>query len=102
MAVFEARISHLSQTSPHSPEQSVETSPYAFFDRLPTLKESASLLIAEAMRRAEGNQTLAARLLGISRTGLNKRLHQDIEIGGVQSSPCDANHGIANPEKPSS
>jgi len=47
--------------------------------RLPTLKESASLLIAEAVRRAEGNQTIAARLLGISRTGLNKRLSQDAD-----------------------
>ena len=30
---------------------------------------------AEAMRRAEGNQSIAARLLGISRTALNKRLN---------------------------
>ncbi len=77
MAVFEARI------LPGRPGESTppaagtgETSPLAFFDRLPTLKESASLLMAEALRRAEGNQTIAARLLGISRTALNKRINQ--------------------------
>ena len=42
--------------------------------RLPTLKETANLLVAEAMRRAGNNQTRAAKLLGISRPALSKRL----------------------------
>jgi len=47
-----------------------------FPDRLPTLKESEDALIAEALRRAEGNQGVAASLLGISRQALNKRLNR--------------------------
>lgn len=43
-------------------------------EQLPTLKESADLLVDEAMRRANHNQTQAARLLGISRPALSKRL----------------------------
>ncbi|KJV06445.1 sigma-54-dependent transcriptional regulator [Methylocucumis oryzae] len=45
-----------------------------FPERLPTLKESEDALIAEALRRADGNQGVAAGLLGISRQALNKRL----------------------------
>ena len=43
-------------------------------EQLPTLKESADLLVDEAMRRSNQNQTQAARLLGISRPALSKRL----------------------------
>jgi DNA-binding NtrC family response regulator len=42
--------------------------------RLPTLKESEEILIAEALHRSDGNQGIAAGLLGISRQALNKRL----------------------------
>ena len=42
--------------------------------RLPTFGEAAELLVAEAMSRAGGNQTIAARLLGISQPALSKRL----------------------------
>lgn len=45
-----------------------------FAERLPTLVESAELLVAEAMKRAQGNQTIAAGLLGITRQALSKRL----------------------------
>jgi two-component system, NtrC family, nitrogen regulation response regulator GlnG len=45
-----------------------------FPDRLPTLSEAQETLIAEALRRAEGNQGLAAGMLGLSRQALNKRL----------------------------
>jgi two-component system nitrogen regulation response regulator GlnG len=43
-------------------------------DRLPTLKEVEDALIDEALSRADGNQGVAAGLLGISRQALNKRL----------------------------
>lgn len=41
---------------------------------LPTLKQMEQQLIAQALKRAGNNQGLAAKLLGISRTALNKRL----------------------------
>jgi DNA-binding NtrC family response regulator len=43
---------------------------------LPTLKEAGSLLIEESLRRANGNQDAAARLLGLTRTALNRRLNR--------------------------
>jgi two-component system nitrogen regulation response regulator GlnG len=45
-------------------------------DRLPTLKESEEALIREALSRADGNQSVAAGLLGVSRQALNKRLNR--------------------------
>jgi len=47
---------------------------YASLDRLPTLKESEKLLIQEALKRTEGNRTLSATLLGITRQTLHRRL----------------------------
>ena len=57
-----------------------ESSPVAsdrqvtFPDQLPTLKETEQILIEEALSRADGNQTIAAQLLGLSRRALNNRL----------------------------
>ena len=45
-----------------------------FPDHLPTLKEAEEALIAEALQRVDGNQGLAANLLGLTRQALNKRL----------------------------
>ncbi len=39
-----------------------------------TLKEAEQLIISEALKRADSNQTVAARLLGISKNALHKRL----------------------------
>jgi DNA-binding NtrC family response regulator len=47
---------------------------FHFSDTLPTLGEAANLLVVEAMKRSNGNQTIAARLLGISQPALSKRL----------------------------
>ena len=41
---------------------------------LPSLKDVEPLVIAEALKRADGNQTIAARLLGVSRKALSSRL----------------------------
>ena len=46
----------------------------AFPEVLPTLKESSRWLIEEALKRAGGNQSMAARWLGISQQSLNQRL----------------------------
>jgi DNA-binding NtrC family response regulator len=41
---------------------------------LPALHDVTDLLVVEAMKRAEGNQSIAARLIGISQPALSKRL----------------------------
>lgn len=43
-------------------------------DEVPTLGEAVEQLVAEAMRRADNNQTIASRMLGISQPALSKRL----------------------------
>ena len=43
---------------------------------LPSLKEVEPLVIEEALKRADGNQTIAARLLSISREALTKRVNR--------------------------
>ena len=48
--------------------------PFAPFSQLPTFSEAARFLVDEALARSGGNQTLAARLLGISQPALSKRL----------------------------
>jgi DNA-binding NtrC family response regulator len=48
--------------------------PFSGFDELPTFSDAAGFLVMEALDRANGNQTLAARLLGISQPALSKRL----------------------------
>lgn len=47
---------------------------FAFCRRLPTVREIEDMLIREALRRAEDNQSIAARMLGISRQTLNTKL----------------------------
>jgi DNA-binding NtrC family response regulator len=48
--------------------------PFSGFSELPTFSDAAAFLVLEAMDRAGNNQTLAARLLGISQPALSKRL----------------------------
>lgn len=57
-------------------------------DRLPTLREFEHCLIAEALRRADGNQGVAAGPLSLSRQALNKRLSRRREEDGGESTPC--------------
>lgn len=47
-----------------------------FPEKFPTIKETEDSLIREALKRAKGNQTIAADLLGISRRALNNRLRR--------------------------
>ena len=53
-----------------------ETLLLSFSEQLPTLKQAEQLLIAEAMKRSDGNQAIAAMHLGISRQALNRRLRK--------------------------
>ncbi|PLX98997.1 MAG: two-component system response regulator [Desulfuromonas sp.] len=55
--------------------------PFAPLETLPTLQDAAQLLVDEALERSAGNQSIAARLLGISQPALSKRLKQAQEKG---------------------
>ncbi|MDG4476259.1 sigma-54-dependent transcriptional regulator [Thiovibrio frasassiensis] len=55
--------------------------PFSDLPQLPSIKEASYLLVLEALNRANGNQTIAAEMLGITRQALNWRLKQaDREI----------------------
>lgn len=67
--------------SAHSPDVrksavKVDSKPSSFVisGRFPTLSEARELLIQEALRRSNGNQTIATRLLGITQPALSIHL----------------------------
>lgn len=75
MKVFKRAMDQsLDQASSVSGEAAAEESVFAQSAQLPALHEVADLLVAEAMKRAEGNQSIACRLLDISQPALSKRL----------------------------
>lgn len=47
---------------------------FSFPDKLPSIKEMQELLINEALLRSEGNQTIAAEMIGLTKQALSKRL----------------------------
>ena len=72
---------HISKKHPISSALSADSSPekgalISFSHQLPTLKQIEQLLIDEALKRSNGNQSIAALSLGISRQALNKRLQK--------------------------
>jgi DNA-binding NtrC family response regulator len=76
MDLFKA---HISKKHPLSPADAVDSGAekgtrISFPNQLPTLKQIEQLLVDEAMKRSNGNQSIAALSLGISRQALNKRL----------------------------
>jgi DNA-binding NtrC family response regulator len=74
MDTFIKTIGRPEEKSSPGSQQSAERNLYSGLERLPTFGEAAELLVEEAMARANGNQTIAARLLGISQPALSKRL----------------------------
>ncbi len=58
-----------------SPDEKI--APVNFAAALPTLKQATELLIKEAMQRSKGNQSAAAKLLGISQQAVSKRLKKN-------------------------
>ncbi|WP_455381800.1 sigma 54-interacting transcriptional regulator, partial [Salinispira pacifica] len=50
----------------------------------PTLQEVEDYFVTEALERAEGNQSIAARMLGISQSTLSRRLRRDATGTGRQ------------------
>mgnify|MGYP001207993192 CR=1 FL=1 len=68
-AVLRARLGSPRPGTPEGP-----TAGLGFSEILPTIKQATELLIEEALRRADGNQAQAARLLRISPQAVSKRL----------------------------
>ncbi len=60
--------------APAAAEPDGQANPFSAMERLPGFDEALELLVREAMARAGGNQTLAARLIGLSQPALSKRL----------------------------
>ena len=59
---------------PERSDLGADSTRFSSWERLPSLKKASEELIREALRRSKGNQGIAADLLGISRSALNKRL----------------------------
>jgi DNA-binding NtrC family response regulator len=57
-----------------SVEQGGEYNPFTVCEELPSLGKAIDLLLSETMKRSDNNQTIAARMLGISQPALSKRL----------------------------
>ena len=76
MLSMDSFLKAISGNSDHAVEAAhlPERNPFAGFERLPTFTHAATYLLEEALARSQGNQTLAARLLGISQPSLWKRL----------------------------
>ncbi len=69
MEAFRERIFSENEEAEESSEDEFE-----FPETLPRLKEFENMLIDEAYRRSGGNQTIAAKLLGMSRRAFNNRI----------------------------
>ena len=81
MDAFKAHLSKISVTdAADSPAE--KGALISFSHQLPTLKQIEQLLIDEALKRANNNQSIAALSLGISRQALNKRLKKKAEQQG--------------------
>ncbi|MFP4499398.1 MAG: sigma-54-dependent transcriptional regulator [Candidatus Hydrogenedentota bacterium] len=71
---MESFKTYIKRDLPQVPPHTNATDGIVFGDTLPTLQETTDRLINEAVARTKGNKTLAAEMLGISRTTLNNRL----------------------------
>ena len=77
MKVFEELIALDQQFDPRVGLKSATLDgrfPFSSWERIPTLEEAAEMVISEAMRRTNGNQSIAAKLVGITQPSLSRRL----------------------------
>ena len=79
MSVFKQAMDGLESALPDASLINGEREIFISDQPLPTLKEISTLLIKESMKRAHGNQSTAARLLGISQPALSKRLKKSAQ-----------------------
>ncbi len=77
--VFKAHIQREQESrNPRKKLNNPENSyPLAITGDFPTIKEATQWLVAEAMNRSDGNQSIAAGMLGISQQALSKRLKKE-------------------------
>ena len=78
METFREAIVRETGSLPETPEAPAAPPPTPDFlspeQPLPSIREAERLLIGEALRRTDGNQTMASQLLGITRQTLNRHL----------------------------
>ena len=67
------RAGHRPEAGGH-PARDATSAAIRFSHQLPTLREAERALVTEALERAQGNQSIAARMLGITRQALNRRV----------------------------
>lgn len=81
MATFKDHIRDEVKKTPdagHTPHED-EINVFSELETIPSIKSATQSLIDEAMRRTGGNQSLAAQLLGIAPSSLNKRLKRNLQ-----------------------
>ncbi|MES9901879.1 MAG: sigma-54 dependent transcriptional regulator, partial [Sedimenticola sp.] len=72
----------IQQTKQSIPDKAQDDRLVLIPGQFPTLTQTETCLVREAMRRANGNQGVAAMLLGISRPALNRRLARSTKKTG--------------------
>ncbi|MCG8335462.1 MAG: sigma-54 dependent transcriptional regulator [Proteobacteria bacterium] len=78
MKVFQSYINEQGADTLKKAE-SIESESIQFPSKLPTIEETTSQLLQEALKRANGNQSIVARLLGISQQAVSKRLKKNLK-----------------------
>lgn len=71
---FKSFIQSSSPLPSQQPSGAEETTPFSDMHQLPTIKEAGDFLVQEALKRANGNQSIAADILGLTRQALGWRL----------------------------
>lgn len=74
LQVFRERTGKTSHLKQSDSDSAALLSKVNFGPELPTLEEMETTLVDEALARANGNQSIAANLLGITRQALGYRL----------------------------
>ncbi len=74
LGAFKSHISKEQEESFPEEHMQIGDGTFSSFERLPTLKQATRMLVEEALKRSNSNQTIAARILGISQQALSKRM----------------------------
>lgn len=82
LRVFRQKVSRspIVRNAPDLEDSGRDIAAFSAMEPLPTLRRASQMLVAEAMRRAKGNQTIAAKVLGITQSGLSKRLKRSQSV----------------------